>query len=455
MPQAYPFLAQAAAYISQGAAYLYNLYGSSFLFRTAVQVGFSVGTSALVASMNKPPKPGDRKESLRGEILPRPVNFGLTLAGSSVVYDDVASKTRWQVHVHNHGQVERLIERRFGGKPYLLDAAGQLLPFSRFQDSPYAEFRDGAEDQAASVLMMTPDLRKGPLAAPGWTADHRLRGLAYSVIRAPSVKPEKFSEIYPEGRPPVPSIIGEFGRPLDPRTGQRAYTPNGALIFAWFLTHPLGGRVPESRINWDALAEAANAADRLGYELAGSWNANEAPKVAQTNMLAALDAAMWTGPDGRIRLDLGEWRDPTVTLAHDHVLQVQSLSAGSAEGEALTEQVVKFPDRERDYSEVEEVAASIDGPVYEPRVSDLTYCPTKTQALRLGRRIFTRDTARWRADLSLNLAGLRLINQRFAVVHLPDFGLHHEAMELDSWGFDPATGQVSASLRSVAPEHFT
>lgn len=447
MPQAIP----AAIAAAQAA---YAAYQGSLLLRVAVQIAFTIGTTALVQSLTRPPKPSDRKESLRGEVMPRPVHFGQTLAGSSVVYDDVASKTRWQVHVHNHGKVERLIEQRFGGKPYAVDASGQLLPFSRFQDSPYAEFRDGSEDQPPSDLMRRPDTRKGPLAAPGWTEDHRLAGLAYSVIRAPSVKAEKFSEIYPEGRPPVPTIIGEFGAPFDPRTGQRAYSGNGALIFAWFMTHPLGGRLPEAKVNWDSFAAAADAADRLGYELAGSWLADEAPKVAQANMLAALDASMWTGPDGRIRLDIGEWREPTVTLTHDHVLQIQSLSAGSEEGDALTEQVVKFIDRDRDYSEVEEVAMSIDGPVYEPRVADLTYCPTKAQALRLGRRIFYRETATWRLDATLNLAGLRLINQRFAVVHLPDFGLHHEPMELDSWGFDPSTGQVVARMRSVRPEHF-
>lgn len=447
MPEAAAAAIIAAAGVTAGSA-------AAYAITAATYVAFAVGTQALVQALNKPPKPGDRKEGLRGEIMARPVNFGLTLAGSSVVYDDVASKTRWQVHVHNHGRVERVIERRFGGALYQVAIDGELLPFRRFQDGPYAEFRDGSDDQPPSVLMRTPDTRKGPLAAPGWTDEHRLRGLAYSVIRAPSSKPEKFSEIYPEGRAPVPTIIGEFGAPLDPRTGQRAYSSNGALIFAWFLAHPLGGRVPESRINWDAIGAAANAADRLGYELAGSWLANEAPKVAQANMLAALDAAMWTGPDGRIRLDIGEWREPTVTLTHDHVLQVRGLSAGSEEGDAMTELVVKFIDRDRDYSEVEEIAGSAGGPVYEPRVADLTYCPTRPQALRLGRRIFARDTARWRLDVSLNLAGLRLINQRFAEVHLPDFGLHHEAMELDSWGFDPSTGQVVARLRSVSPEHF-
>lgn len=428
---------------------------AAYAITAATYVAFAVGTQALVQAMNKPPKPGDRKESLRGEVMPRPVHFGQTLAGSSVVYDDVASKTRWQVHIHNHGKVQRVLERRYGGKPYASDAAGGLLPFSRFQDSVFAEFLDGSDDQAASILMRTPDTRKGPLAAPGWTADHRLRGLAYSVIRAPSVKAEKFSEIYPEGRPPVPTIIGEFGDPFDPRTGQRAFTRNGALIYAWFLTHPLGGRVPEARIDWDSFEAAADAADRLGYELAGSWNADEAPKVAQANMLAALDASMWVDQRGRVRLDLGEWRDPTVRLTSDHVLQVQSLSAGSDEGDAVTEQIVKYIDRARDYSEVEDVAATVDGPVYEPKVADLTYCPTKEQALRLGRRIFRRETARWRLEATVNLAGLRLINQRFVTVHLPAFGLTEEPMELDGWGFDPATGQIVIRARSVRPGDFT
>lgn len=448
MPQAAAAAIVAAAGVATGTA-------AAYAITAATYVAFAVGTQALVQALNKPPKPGDRKETLRGEILPRPVHFGETLAGSSLVYDAVASKVRWQVHVHNHGKVQRVIQRRFGGTVYPVDTDGELQPFSRFQDSPYAEFFDGSDDQPASVLMRTPDLRKGPSAAPGWTTDHRLQGLAYSVIRAPSVKAEKFSEIYPEGRPPIPTIIGEFGDPFDPRSGTRGFTRNGALIFAWFLTHPLGGRVPESKIDWTSFAAAADAADRLGYELSGSWNADQPPKVAQANMLAALDAAMWVDQLGKVRLEMGEWRAPTVRLTDDHVLQVQSLSAGAEEGEAVTEQIVKYIDRARDYSEVEDVAASIDGPVYEPKVADLIYCPTTAQALRLGRRIFRREMARWRIEATVNLAGLRLINQRFVTIHLPAFGLHEEPMELEGWGFDPSTGQVVIRARSVRPEDFT
>lgn len=448
MPQA----AAAAVAVAKAA---YAAYKASRLLRLAVQIAFTIGTTALVQSMAKVPKPSDRKESLQGEVLPRPVHFGETLAGSSRVYDDVASKVRWQVHIHNHGKVQRVIERRYGGKVAVSDPAGALLPASRYGDAVYAEFFDGAEDQAASLLMRTPDLRKGPLSAPGWTTDHRLRGLSYTVIRAASVKAEKFSEIFPEGRPPVPTIIAEFGAPFDPRTGQRGFTRNGALIYAWFLTHPLGGRIPESKIDWNSFAAAADSADRLGYELAGSWNADEAPKVAQANMLAALDAAMWVDHMGRVRVELGEWREPTIRITDDQVLRIQSLSAGADEGEAVTEQIVKYIDRARDYSEVEDVAISVDGPVYEPKVADLIFCPTKTQALRLGRRIFRRETARWRLEATVNLAGLRLINQRFVIVHLPAFGLHDEPMELDGWGFDPATGQVAIRCRSVRPEDFT
>ncbi len=448
MPQAAAAAIVSAAGVATGSLAAKAIY-------VATYAAFALGSQVLVQALNKPPKPADRKETLRGEILPLPIHFGQTLAGSSLVYDAVASKTRWQVHIHNYGRAQNVLERRFGGTVYPVAIDGQLLPFSRFQDSPYAEFNDGSDDQLASLLMRTPDRRKGPSAAPGWTTDHRLRGLAYTVIRAPSVKAEKFSEIYPEGRPPVPSIVGEFGDPFDPRTGQRGFTRNGALIFAWFLTHPMGGRLPESRIDWTAIGQAADAADRLGYELAGSWNGDEAPKVAQANMLAALDASMWTDHTGRVRLDLGEWRAPTVRLTEDQILQVQSLSAGSEEGDAVTEQIVKYIDRARDYSEVEDVAASVDAPFREPKVADLIYCPTQAQALRLGRRIFRRETARWRLEATVNLAGLRLINQRFVTVHLPAFGLNDEPMELDGWGFDPATGQVSVRCRSVRPGDFT
>lgn len=422
-----------------------------------VNVAFTVATQALVQSLQKPPKPADRRESIKSEVAPRLVHFGRTLAGSSVVYDRAASKVRWQVHVHNHGEVQRLHKLLLNGELRQILPTGEARPDQRFKGNVYVEFHEGSTSQPASQLMLFPDVRKNNAIAPDWTTAHRLRGLAYTVVRARTPSPENFNSIYVGGRPPVPTIEADFGTPLDPRTGQRTFSDNAALVTAWFLTHPLGMRLPESKIDWDWLKTAANACDALGYKVGGSWSAIEPPKVALANFLAAMDGATWVGRDGRIRIDPGRYQAPDVKLTADNaIIAVNSLSSGQEEGQGRTEQIVRFSDRTRDYSEVEETAAILnDAAVHEPDEYDLTYVHDKPQALKLGRRAFARAHAPWRAELTTNLTGLKLMNKRFFELHLPEFGVINQDMELEGWRFDLATGQCQIAARSVSAADFT
>ncbi|HEY0684771.1 MAG TPA: phage tail protein [Steroidobacter sp.] len=101
---------------------------------------------------------------------------------------------------------------------------------------------------------------------PGWTAEHRLRGVTY--IRTLMLWDET---IYANGAPPISGVfrgLAVEGHPFyDPRTGTGpVYTDNPAILAAWYMTMPrsLGGcGIPASWINWSWVSAAANVCDEL------------------------------------------------------------------------------------------------------------------------------------------------------------------------------------------------
>lgn len=431
-----------------------SLYSSSALFAFAVNTAFTIGTSALIQSLNKPPSPADRTATLSGGIAPRKVHFGQTLAPGTFLYDDSANGTRWQVIGHNHGPVHRVLSTRFDNTVRSKRSDNRVLPDSLFGDAVYHELIPGTENQAASPLMLNPAPYSGNPTAPGWTADHRLRGIMASVVRSKTTTPENFGRVYPTGRPPIAIPEVQAGFPFDPRSNTTGYKDNGALLLAWFLTHPLGLRLPSERINWDSIAAAADVYDQLGWSIAGAWSANDAPKVGLANMLGALDAAMWVGGDGRVNITPGIFTAPTQQITLDHILSISSLAAGAPEGKGVSEVVVSYPNRANDFA-IEEVSSGelADVP-YAPNNIEFLYIPHEVQAQARAKRELAIASPDWRLDATLNLAGLALINQRFFELHLPDYGVVNEVMELESWSFNTETGQVSISARSVSESDF-
>ena len=443
------------------AAAVVGAVGATGAAATAISIGvnvaFSFGLSLAAAALApSAPKPGQARQSIDSSIGPRLVYFGQSLTSPTLVYDRAVDGVRWQVWVHGHGAVpeSRLISRRYNGEVRVNGSLGQLLPESRFRNSIVHSYQPGIDNQNIDVIMLSPALPQTNRSAPGWTNSHRLRGLQFSVIRSVSNSANRFQEIYINGRPPIPVMEHRAGSPYDFRTGQRVYSDNAANVFGFFMTHPLGNRLSLDDINFESFAAAADACDRLGYALSGAWDASQPPKSTFASMLAAMDGASWIDTNGKLNLSIGEFTTPDITLTSDHIISVTRLQVGAGEGEQVTEMTVSYSDRAQDYAEVQVTAARSESTEYAPQQTDLLIIPHRVQAERIGRRMFTRANTKYRLEAITNLYGLKLIGRRNLLVHLPELGLFHEPMEMDSFQFDVATGQCQVALRSIRETDF-
>lgn len=423
-----------------------------------VTVAYIAGSVAVSAALAPKPQAPSRLTAVRAPVSARKIHFGQTIAGSDIKYDNAVDQTRWQVLVHNAEPVpeSRIISRRVNGTPRSILSNGYLGPTSRFGNEVIAyEYRAGTVGQSASSLMLAPSQLRDKRPAPDWTREHRLDNLAYSVLRCKTTRPENFSETYINGAPPGIALEARFGTMTDFRTGQTGYVDNPASIIAMFLTHRFGNRLPTERIDVASFAKAMDDCDRLGLGLAGFWGADQAPKDTLSNMLLAIDGAIWLDNRGRARLLVGDWMsDPDVTINADHILSIPSLQAGADDGQLVTETVVEYIDRSLDYRPVELTAAREASGEYAVSKFDISFIPFATQAARVGRRLHTRANAEWRGELILNMAGMRLRNRRFFVLDLPSVGIEKRVVELDKWRFNIASGQVQVSFRTVDETDF-
>jgi hypothetical protein len=172
----------------------------------------------------------------------------------------------------------------------------------------------GTDDQAASTWLQAE-------CPSEWTANDRLRGLAYVVITLDLEEP-RF-----QGGPP-PLTFDVSGRLLfDPRDDSTAYSENTALVIRDWLTAPFGFNVDTADIDDDSVVAAANVCDEeidltVGddteldaprYTCNGGTTTDSAPEAVLDDLANAM-AGSATHTGGLWVLGAGAYTAPVLAL---------------------------------------------------------------------------------------------------------------------------------------------
>lgn len=178
----------------------------------------------------------------------------------------------------------------------------------------------GAAAQAADSVLVAEVSDK-------WTADHRLRGIAY--LYATLVRDET---IFPTGLGNIKARVR--GRRLyDPRDGVTRYETNPALVIRDYLTAPYGLGCDASEINEASFIAAANVCEELvasagssGYDDAiargdlerrfsvnGVVDLSQQPREILQDLLQTCQGTL-TYSEGQWRLTVAAYVAPTITL---------------------------------------------------------------------------------------------------------------------------------------------
>lgn len=283
----------------------------------------SAGLSSALGLNKKPKAPKftveaqDRQQMIRSAVATRSIIYGQSVVSGPIIYATSTGAENKFLHVviplAGH-EVEEISTVWFGDEEVGdLDANGNVTS-GRFSGWMRVKKHLGAAGQTVDT-----DLDS---EVTDWTADHRLRGIAYIYLR---LKWDKDQKAYPYGLENIKALVK--GKKLyDPRTGLTAWSDNWALCVRDYLASEYGLRATADEIEADALIAAANLSDELvatpsggtekRYTCNGTVDLGVAPIDALRGLLTA-GAGKLIYSQGKYVLHGGQYLTPTVTLDED------------------------------------------------------------------------------------------------------------------------------------------
>lgn len=207
----------------------------------------------------------------------------------------------------------------------------------------FLEFRNASEAGHASTLLTT-------YFGGVWSADTHLgRGLSIVYTKWATMTPSYHMIHYPRYLPNHSQVLrgATIYDPrdtaqsfLDPSSGLYSvynptwtYSVNAALQIADYLTFPEAFGLAYDDIHWPSFIQAANDCDRLVATRDGGvrpfatahlgWTSQDERRDVLKHLLAACDGAIWEDEDGKVRIRIGQWEEPTVTLTDAHLSSIK------------------------------------------------------------------------------------------------------------------------------------
>ncbi len=425
------------------------------LVGTAITLGASVGIAMATSpalSKSGVPDPSEGTQTLKQAIPPRLFGYGLArIAGSYMFFeanDDGHGNSHDVIALH-HGAIGAIryiylhddLVTLYPDPPPLTKTAGAVASVMgleagdlRYVDYVFLQFRTGAtpETAYADVAAAFPTL---------WTSACRGDGIASAMMRCEGVVLDYYWKVFPHGLPKL-SVVAELTKVFDPRdeTQSRAdpttwtSSRNPVLQLLDFLTssdHGMG-------LDWDTLVDPVLAdltaeadacdervlkwdgSDEPRYQSGGFAYLTTDPANVLQAILSSCDGWMAEGSDGTLRLIVGKYRAPTVTITDDHLLGV-AIDHGVADEEAVNRIEIVYTPPANDYREApgkpwDDTADQAERGRIRAQQLSLTWVQSHSQARRLAKRQAARYLAPLRGTITTTLYGLKARGQRWVRV---------------------------------------
>lgn len=307
----------------------------------------------------------------------------------------------------------------------------------------------GHDDQEAQ-----PDLH---IQLPSlWTENHRQRGCAGAyVINVYN------QNLYAEGFPQANFLVR--GKPVyDPRTLTTAWSQNGALIIADFLTSDTYGfGIDYSDIDETALIAAADLCDEdvdgdPRYQINGACDFGD-PDSILSELLDAIDGDV-VESGGKYYIYAGEYRTPTITITKDDLRGPVQITTHVSRSDNFNSVRATFVDPNADYKEIDCPIVKNTTYITEDGMQlfqDLAFnwVTSAKQAQRLMRIELEKVRQGQTLVLPLKISGLLLQGKDNCFVTLAEFGFSakvYEVRELSSVIEDDGSVGVDVVLRETA-----
>lgn len=458
MPQALA-LAAPAVFGAGGSAALFSVTGGLTLLGSVASVATSLALSAavnaLTAGGQSAADPQNIQRTLQQQIGARIIHVGKVRVGGTVVFYRAKDGKLYRLVVHGHGEISNITG-------YLLDGKSVTVTGNSVQD---AQYQNGGRSRVKIVT------RPGvPSAAyysqiedawPEWDSTHKLNGLWTSLCIMEQVNPDDFPNVYPNGEPSL-LLEAETAILRDPR-GSAAYSDNSALVIAHLIEHPdvfnQSGFVDDDYLeiaadDCDDIFAKADASTEPRYRTWGSFDITQTPEAALEAALNACQGRVSLLPNGKARISVAKWREPTVTLTSADVLEITSFSDGPDRLDRYTELPFVYLDPDLDFQVttgdtwVDATRETENGEAAVGTEADYSKVPSHTQGRRLAQWQIERDNPRYILEVIFRPRARIARYEDFINLDMPELPDVYWSIESADYSAD---GPVRMTLHSFEP----
>lgn len=357
--------------------------------------------------------------------------YGRARLGGVRAFFDSKDGTLYQIIMLHQGQIDAYEEYYIGDRRVTIPSGGGPVDQNPWKEGNYAYITPflGTSDQAAFSVVVSD--------WPQWTSDHRLRGIAYLVVRFRSPPSEDYLRIFPSGYNTSVTAVGRLCRVLDTRPGAIAWSDNPALCLADYLAHPDGyGRLTYDDLDADSFNAFADICDEAiplagggtekRYRMGGVYELTDRPADVIQRMLAVCDGELFTTREGKLGIRGGKWTPPTVTIHADDIL-AHDMEEGADALDHFNRLKVVYTSPDHDYQPTEaepweDLADQAERGVRNEEMT-LDYCQSASQARRLAKIRMAKANPRWTGTIRTNLAGLKARGERTIRLVLPELNI--------------------------------
>lgn len=313
--------------------------------------------------------------SIRQAVPPQRVIYGYARVGGAMFFHDDLTPPylMWGLLLSSR-RVSGIDAYHVGDNLVMFNPAGEVqtepyIILSTAEVRLWSSFRDGDPDQAEDALIA--------LHRPDIFSEFRQRATATAVFRAKyGADIDDFQAMWGQGVS-IPNILMDVrGCGVhDPRVPTSdpddettwPFSNTASLIQADFLRQPYGGRLAQTKIRWDEVADAANYDDELvatasgalqkRYTIDGVINLDQNPSAIIESMLTA-NRGFVASNQGRVWVTSSRPRDPVLTISDDMMRGGVVYQETKRRDSLLNKVRVRFVAPDREYS-------TADGPIHE------------------------------------------------------------------------------------------
>ena len=431
----------------------------------------SVVTSFVLSALSPKPKFGNAAATgaaSTGEASNR--GYTVTASGSALDHQIIYGKMRVggaRLFDHTTGDDNKFLHRVLGfagheieefetiyinDEAATVDGNGNVTSPSRYNGFINIKTHLGAADQSADAGLVS--------AVTDWTADHRLRGIAYLYCKF-TYDADKF----PNGLPQITAVI-KGKKVYDPRSSATAWSDNPALcVRDYILSSGYGLGEAAANIDDTSVTTAANICDQTNttasttrYTANGAFTTAIQPGEFLENILSSMFGTLWYA-QGKWRIKAGAFTASVFSIDENDLRSGITVSTrhsrrdnfneikGTFKGDESNYQVTDFPP----VTNPEYVTAD-NGQASAADV-ELPFTDNSIEARRIARIMLESNRQQLTVKASFGMRALALQVGDTVTITNERFGWSSKLFQVAEWTFglgDQLGFEVDMTLKETA-----